>query len=174
MNTINPTVLAMPVTGTNLRSGTLRDQLGSEPTLLVFLRHSGCLFCRETVADLREVAAANPDYPPVLFVHQGTAEDGAGFFGRYWPEARAIADPNRLLYTAFGIGRVNVGQVFDAGLWACGLRATRKGHSAGVPVGDIFVMPGLFLVQGETVLWRHEFRHAGDHPDFATIGAVAR
>jgi hypothetical protein len=30
-------------------------------------------------------------------------------------------------------------------------------------------MPGLFLVSGDTILWKHDFRHAGDHPDFLKI-----
>ena len=34
-------VLRRPVLGRNLRPGTLADQLGPEPTLLVFLRHFG-------------------------------------------------------------------------------------------------------------------------------------
>ncbi|MGE4093602.1 MAG: hypothetical protein AB7G75_22475 [Candidatus Binatia bacterium] len=41
MKTIPASVLATPVTGVNLRSGTLREQIGGEPTLLVFLRHFG-------------------------------------------------------------------------------------------------------------------------------------
>src|SRR5690606_24023826 len=44
------------VTGVNLMPGSLRDQLGDVPTLLVFLRHFGCVFCRETLADLRACA----------------------------------------------------------------------------------------------------------------------
>lgn len=41
MKSINSTILTTPVTGVNLRSGTLADQLGQEATLLVFLRHFG-------------------------------------------------------------------------------------------------------------------------------------
>ena len=33
--------LALPVVGLNLHPGTLADQLGDRPTLLVFLRHAG-------------------------------------------------------------------------------------------------------------------------------------
>ena len=33
--------LATPVTGLNLAPGTLRDQLGATPTLLVFIRQFG-------------------------------------------------------------------------------------------------------------------------------------
>ena len=39
-------LLDQPVNGPNLIPGTLRDQLGEELTLLVFLRHFGCVFCR--------------------------------------------------------------------------------------------------------------------------------
>ncbi len=34
-------ILDSPVEGVNLRPGTLRDQVGSEASLLVFLRHFG-------------------------------------------------------------------------------------------------------------------------------------
>ena len=48
-------VLDEPAAGVNLAPGTLRDQLGDELRLLVFLRHFGCMFCRETLADMRQV-----------------------------------------------------------------------------------------------------------------------
>ena len=38
---IEMAILSTPVTGLNLRAGTLHDQLGAGPTLLVFLRHFG-------------------------------------------------------------------------------------------------------------------------------------
>ncbi len=37
----NIDTLDTPVAGPNIRPGTLRDQLGAGPTLLVFLRHFG-------------------------------------------------------------------------------------------------------------------------------------
>ena len=37
----DPALLDLPVSGVNLTPGTLRDQLGSGRTLLVFLRHFG-------------------------------------------------------------------------------------------------------------------------------------
>jgi hypothetical protein len=30
-------------------------------------------------------------------------------------------------------------------------------------------MPGVFLVEDGRVVWQHDYRHAGDHPDFAAI-----
>ncbi|MFP4435683.1 MAG: SelL-related redox protein [Chloroflexaceae bacterium] len=169
--TIDRSILDMPVEGVNLRPGTLADQLGPAPTLLVFLRHFGCIFCQETVRDLRQIAASDPSYPPVLFVYQGSSTDGTAFFERFWPEARAIADMPRRLYQAFGVQRGGVWEMLGPEVWACGLRAAGKGNTGGLPVGDPWIMPGLFLVAGDTIRWQHSFRHAGDHPDFAQIPA---
>lgn len=121
--------------------------------------------------DLRRAAEANPDYPPLLFVYQGTPDDGPGFFDRDWPAARAVADPERQLYFAFGIERGTTRQLLNPSVIACGIRATMKGHIGGRPQGDSRLMPGLFLVTADTILWHHDYRHPGDHPDFATIPA---
>jgi hypothetical protein len=80
-----------------------------------------------------------------------------------------VADLPRYFYRAFGLERGNLRQMLAPDVWVCGLRAAAKGNIAGAPVGDAWQMPGLFLVQGDKILWRHNFRHAGDHPDFAAI-----
>jgi hypothetical protein len=41
-------------------------------------------------------------------------------------------------------------------------------------VGDPWVMPGLFLLDpAGDVVWRHDFEHAGDHPDWNEMTTVA-
>ncbi|MGE4093601.1 MAG: AhpC/TSA family protein [Candidatus Binatia bacterium] len=122
--------------------------------------------------ELRRLAMTTPSYPAILFFYQGSRDDGAAFFGQFWPEARAVADPERQLYRAFGIERGGVRQLFGPEVWTSGLRAARKGNSLGMPVGDPLMMPGVFLVRGETILWSHAFRHAGDQPDFAHLPSV--
>jgi hypothetical protein len=165
-------VLDRFVSGVNLMPGSLRDQLGEGATLLVFLRHFGCVFCRETIADLREAAQA-PGYPPVIFFFQGTPTEGRAFLRRYWPEVRAIADPELFFYESFGVDRGSLLQMFGPRVLAAGLRARRKGFENGERSGDIYRMPGAFVVRKGEVLWRHLYRHAGDHPDFRSIPALA-
>lgn len=165
-------VLDAPVTGVNLVPGVLRDQLAPRGTLLVFLRHFGCIFCRETVADLRAVAEADPGYPKVLFFFQGPSTEGRAFLRRYWPEAHAVSDPDQRFYAAFGVERGSVLQMFGPSVWRSHARAARKGHSNGDRSGDVWRMPGVFLVRGEYVVWSHTYRHAADHPDFARIPAA--
>ena len=93
------------VSGLNLVPGTLRDQLGTEQTLLVFLRHFGCMFCRETLSDMRAVCESDPDFPAPLFFFQGTPTEGRAFLRRYWPALRAVSDPQAEFYEAFDIAQ---------------------------------------------------------------------
>ena len=166
-------VLERTVTGVNLAPGGLREQLGEGMTLLVFLRHFGCIFCRETLADLRACAEKDADFPGVLFVFEGAALEGKAFVRRYWPRARAIADPSATLYDDFGVGRGGLVEMFRPAVWKAQDRARDKGHANGPRSGDIWRMPGAFLVQGDRVLWAHEYRHAADHPDYGHIRDVA-
>jgi hypothetical protein len=128
------------------------------------------------VQDLRRSAEQDENYPAIVFVHQGTIEESAAFFGALWPGARAVADPEARLYALFGIERGTLGQMVSPGVVACGIRATAKGNFIGRTVGDPWLMPGLFVIQGGIeggrIVWQHHFRHAGDHPDFAAIPAL--
>lgn len=125
------------------------------------------------VSDLRTLSQSDPTYPALLFFYMGTVEEGREFFANALPEARAVSDPSKVFYAAFGLERGNLVSVLGPGALACSLRAAAKGHIVGKPVGDPWQMPGLFLVQGPDVLWEHDFAHIGDHPDFTILPAIA-
>jgi hypothetical protein len=166
---LDSTILDAPVEGRNLRPGSLRDQLGRRPTLLVFLRHLGCLFSREWLAEVQAAVASDPSFPAVLYVHLGTPEQGDAFFEPSTPDARAMADPNRFYYKALGVPSASPLQLFDPRLWACGMRATRRGHKQGKPVGDPLVKPALVLVEGNQVAWKFIPDQMGGLPALADI-----
>jgi len=125
------------------------------------------------VAEVLRAAREQPDYPRVLFFFLATPAQGEEFFASHGPGARGVADPDGSFYRAFGLARGGAAQVVGPGVWVAGLRSLFKGHRPGRPVGDPMQMPGIFLVESGKVRWRHAFRHAGDHPDFATLGARA-
>ena len=164
--------LQSPVNGVNLIPGSLGDQLSGGPTLMVFLRFFGCLFCRETVADLRQLSENQQGFPSVLFVSQAGTTEARAFVRRYWPEARVVADPEAVLYAAFGVGR-SILKSFAPGVFAARRRATAKGHESGSIDGDAFRMPGAFLVRQSEILWHHDFKHAAEQPDFARVVDLA-
>ncbi len=97
--------------------------------------------------DLRQVAEKDPNYPAVLFFYQGTIADGNTFFMHLWPSAVAVADPALKFYKAFGVPRGGLKEMFAPQVWTCGLRAARKGHMIGRPVGSfLFPTPDAFSV----------------------------
>ncbi|MEM8884315.1 MAG: hypothetical protein AAGD14_09615 [Planctomycetota bacterium] len=107
-----------------------------------------------------------------MFVFIATEEQGRNFLGRYGDEARGIADPSGALFDAFDVPRARLGQVFGPSVWVAGARAASRGHGIGKPVGDVMRMPGAFLLQGSRILWQHDYRHAGDKPDWASLRAA--
>ncbi len=169
MESIPEEVLDRPVTGVNLVPGKLRDQLIGPPVLLVFLRHFGCIFCREALADLRAAQESDLDYPPVLLFAQTSTTEARAFMRRYWPEARVVTDPDLQLYDAFGVARASLMKALGPKVLAARSRARAKGHEGGPRSGDIWRMPGVFVAHEGKILWRYEPTHAADHPDFAAI-----
>ncbi len=103
----------------------------------------------------------------------GTPEEGEQFFADRWPEARAVSDPDKLLYRAFGLARGSVGQLLGPGVWRAGWRAFRAGHGVGRPVGDPLMMSGWFLVRDGRVVWSDLHEHAGAERPYAELLAAA-
>ncbi|MBL8175375.1 MAG: AhpC/TSA family protein [Bryobacterales bacterium] len=140
------------------------------PVLVVFLRHAGCMFCRETV---EEIARLRPSLEEagirIALVHHGRSntmerllrDKGLAGLDR-------IYDGDRSLYRAFGLRRGKPSQVFGFSIWPKALSALRK-YGAGVPAGDPFQMPGVFLLHRCEIL--HCFRHRkiSDKPDYIDI-----
>ncbi|MDX2036890.1 MAG: SelL-related redox protein [Isosphaeraceae bacterium] len=168
-----PDLLALAVEGRRLRPGRLGDQWGSEPTLVVFLRHLGCIFCREAMALLRESRSRHADFPPVIFVHPSSAADGETFFAREDPEARAIADVDHAIARGFEVKRAKLGQVVGPTVLACGFRAYRAGHRQTGVQGDPWWMPGYFLVRDDRLIWAQPIEHIADRPDFDEVREIA-
>ena len=88
------------------------SQLG--PTLVVFLRHAGCTFCRETLA---EIARLRPEIGrrgvSVAFVTMSEEPGAQAIFDRYGlGDAPRISDPECELYRAFALRRGAWRQVF--------------------------------------------------------------
>lgn len=100
----------------------------------------------------------------------GETDWGREVFDAHWPEARAVSDTDMRFYHGFGLKRGGPRQMFGLRNWIRGLQAARRGYRQGAAVGDPWMMPGAFLVEGERVLWMHRYRVAGDEPDWSELG----
>lgn len=173
--TLERSILESPITGLHLSGSTLGEQLRVPTTLMVFLRHYACIFCKEMVRDLRAAAEADADFPRILFFGQGDLEETKQFAEKLWPTMSIVSDPTRQFYTAMGLGRGSIYQMFGPSVWACGIRAGLKGNFQTGISGDIWTMPGLFAVdRNGNILWKHEFDHIAQHPNWKKIpGEIA-
>lgn len=144
----------------------------SQPRLVVFLRHLGCTFCREALADLAERRSSiEAEGTGIVLVHMAPDEMAEAFLKGYGLEGLPrVSDPEKVLYASFGLRRGSPLQLFGPKVWWRGFVATLGGHKVGKLVGDGFQMPGVFLVRDGKVdrAFRHET--AGDRPDYLDLG----
>lgn len=122
---------------------------------------------------MRSAFDSDPAYPPVLFVHPATTGEAKDFFDEFWPEARAVSDPDGRLYKGFRLENASLKEMFGPGVWLKALQAIGKGHSIRKPVGNVWLMPGIFYIQAGTILWSWRYRNIGDHPDFQELARQA-
>lgn len=150
---------------------TLLELSHDRELLVVFLRHAGCTFCREAIADL---AAQRPQLEaagalPVL-VHLSDEEQAALWLADTGlADLPRISDPARELYASFGLARGGLSQLFGPRVWWRGLRAAMAGHGVGRLQGDGLQMPGAFLVRDGKVRMAYRHRSAADRPDYVEL-----
>ena len=101
----------------------------------------------------------------------GTPAEGAAFFEKRWPEARAVPDPEKILFDAFGLERGSLAQLVGPRTWAAGFRARR--HGVGLPKGDPRVLAGSFLVKGGQVLDSDLATTSASTPDLDRLARAA-
>lgn len=151
------------------RGETLSDLSARQPTLVVFLRHAGCPFCRETLSRLKKSRGAllAQGIQPVL-AHLSDDESGRKLFAEYGlDDLPRFSDPDRQLYRAFGLERAGIGQVMGPGVWWKGFKTTvLGGHLPGWPQGDVFQLSGTFLLKDSEIVAAHRPETSADAIDF--------
>ncbi len=164
-------------------SADVRDQQGrsidvlskDQPVLLVFLRHFGCTFCREALADLRvQRSRIEGAGVKIALVHMSPDAEAEAFFGRYGLEDVArFSDPGRGLYRRFELRRGGWRELFGFRVWVRGARAVlADGHGVGPLAGDGFQMPGAFLVLNGGIVQAYRHETASERPDYCKLAAV--
>lgn len=135
--------------------------------LVVFLRHKGCTFCRETMSRLNSLKALieQKNVLPVI-VHMSEPDIGEDFVKSYGlTDFVAISDPEKKFYRAFQVPRGGLSQLF-------GLKVLKRGlldgllatHGIGFLDGDGLQMPGLFLLVNGQIEKSFIYQSIGDVP----------
>lgn len=136
-----------------------------QDVLVVFLRHAGCTFCRETLDELskRRDEWTTKKIQPVV-VHMGSVEEGSTMMARWGlADIPHISDPECRLFQAYQLPRGTFGQLFGLRVWIEGFRAAiLKGYGFGKLVGDGFQMSGAYLIRDGKVVSAAASRDAAD------------
>lgn len=149
-------------------------QLSREkPVLLVFLRHFGCIFCREALQDLsklkNEILEKGGD---LVFVHMADRKTAENYFEKYkLDDPKWVQDATCEFYKEFGLLKGTFNQLFGFKNWVRGFDAAIvKGNGFGwKQLGDGFQMPGVFLVEDGEINYSFVHNSAADRPDYLSI-----
>ncbi len=143
--------------------------------LVVFVRHAGCTFCRESVhdvgaqADAIQAAGAKP-----VIVHMGTESDGRQLMtwsGRN--DIESVSDPDRRLFRAF---ELNFGTLWQLAGPHVIYRALFGGpllrFGFGKMIGHGMQLGGAFLVENGRILHACRFQTTADRPDYTQLACA--
>ena len=142
--------------------------------LLIFLRHFGCAFCRQSISDVSSIQTALKarDVRPI-FVHLGTPERAKPYFDYYnLEDVERVSDPEASLYRSapFSLGRQHPArQLIDAKVWWRWLRGTIFQHGIGSIKEDGHQMPGIFILKRGKIARSFRYKSISDQPDYLKL-----
>lgn len=140
-----------------------------KPLMLVFLRHFGCPFCKESLLQLaehrRQLEAEGIGIVLVYMVDDKTAEAYLTEYGLN--DVAQVSDPEEIFYKSFRLKRGSFLQLFGLKVWVRWVElAFRKKLFNTKPAGDVAQMPGIFLLQEGKVVKEFVHKSVADLPDY--------
>ncbi len=151
----------------------LLDLLDESPLLLIFLRHFGCSFCRQTLDDVSRIRGVieGKGIRPV-FVHLGTPERAKPYFDYYHlSDIERVSDPEATLYArpAFALPRKNAFSHFLIPAVLRGWLRTLPKQGIGLIQEDGEQMPGIFYLRQRTIVRAYRYKTIADQPDYLKL-----
>lgn len=152
------------------RGETLKELSQERPLLVLFLRHAGCTFCREALADLsKQRSRIEQAGLGIALVHMEDESRANEFFVPYgMDDVPRFSDPQQQLYRAFDLPLGTFRQLFGLRIWWRGfLSALVHRHGFGAIRGNGFRMPGVFILHRGEIIKAHRHASADERPDYA-------
>ena len=142
------------------------------PVLLVCLRHLGCAFSREALADLQaQRAAIEATGARLVLAHLEPPSAAEPLLRRYGlGDVATISDPSARVYESCGLERGTISQlVWPRVVWRWLSAALVAGHGAGWTGADVRRMPGAFLLDRGRIVRAYRHRTTADRPDYVAL-----
>ena len=101
----------------------------------------------------------------VILVGLGPPEEAEAFRKEFDLSFPMVCDPDRRLYTAYELKRIGLLRFASPSLLFKGVKALSQGHAMGIPRGDIFQLPGVFIIdQTGRIRFSYYGSDPADHP----------
>ena len=148
--------------------------LDESPLLLIFLRHFGCSFCRQTLDDVSRIRAEieKRGIRPV-FVHLGSPERAKPYFDYYHlSDVERVSDPEASLYrcSVFQLQRKNVfSNLLVPAVWKAWLLGAVRKYGIGMIKEDGDQMPGIFYLRKRVIVRAFRYKTIADEPDYLKL-----
>jgi AhpC/TSA antioxidant enzyme len=144
------------------------------PVMLVFLRHFGCVFCKEALKDIAlRRRAIERNGIKIVFVHMSDEETANEYFTNFkLPGATFVCDPAQRYYRTFGLNRGTFLQLYGLQTWIRGYKVKQAlGYEIELAkrLGDSTQMPGIFMLQDGRIIERFIHRLASERPDYEQL-----
>lgn len=153
----------------------LGDEWRDWPAVVVWLRHFGCMFCKEQAKAFRTVRGEIEDLGArLVFVGNGEVRWARGFADEYCEGCRVLTDPQLSSYRAIGARRGGR-SMLDPRILRNGVRALLHGNPQTRILGPAGQQGGVLVVlPGDEVAYAYLSEIAGDHPPAAEVLAALR
>ena len=142
--------------------------------MLVFLRHFGCVFCREALDDFSKIKVKlNHLNIKLIFVHMSEESYGDQYFKEYNLESEEhISDPDMTLYEYFGLQKGTFRELYGLKVWSRAITLKFRIEPTR-PFGNMRQMPGVFLLKSGKIINSFIHKSSADKPDYLEISKFA-
>lgn len=154
--------------------GNLAALSQTEKIYLVLLRHFGCAFSHDTLLTLAtEKEKIVGENARIILVHMADPARAAEILLDYGLESvDAVSDPDRDIYQKLGLRRGSFSKVFGLRIWWKAFKnGLKNGHPIGSIEGDLYQMPGIFVIEKGKVVSKFVHKTIADTPDYYALAA---
>lgn len=155
------------------KGNSIADLSDQSPVLLIFLRHFGCIFCKDS---MHEIAKRKDKFKKegiqIVLVHMSDFETASTYFSEMGiNDLEHVSDEECKIYAAFGLVKGSFSQLFGLKTWMRGfeIAATKQMLPSMTRVGDGLQMPGIFLIKEGVIIESFIHNSVADKPNYESF-----
>ncbi|MFK7797917.1 MAG: SelL-related redox protein [Aureispira sp.] len=151
------------------KGNSLYDIAQKSSVLLLFLRHFGCPFCNEALADIAKIKRQlYAQKIKLVFIHLADESYGKQYLKRYNLEQEEhISDPDISLYEYFDLQKGGFHELYNLKVWSRIVQLQKEyGVQLKKALGSTRQMPGVFFIHSGQIVNTYLHTTAADRPDY--------